>query len=132
MSKPAPKPERSKLSPPQLARLWGGRPGKVLAWIRSGELRAIAADGMIRGRRWMAVEPDRCRLALIDTAGDRGTQAEAVERLRSARLPVLGSACVQGTRGTATASVLAAVQGDAGTILGRAEAAIGKPVRLAF
>ena len=32
---------RAKLTPPQLARLWGISPDKVLNWIRSGELRAI-------------------------------------------------------------------------------------------
>jgi hypothetical protein len=30
-----------KFTPPQLARQWGISPDKVLAWIRSGELRAV-------------------------------------------------------------------------------------------
>ncbi len=38
------KPERTKITPPEVARLWGIRPSKVLAWIRSGELRAIDAS----------------------------------------------------------------------------------------
>jgi len=37
---------RRKFSPPQLARVYGVDPGKILAWIRSGELRAI--NGSIR------------------------------------------------------------------------------------
>jgi excisionase family DNA binding protein len=32
---------REKLTPPEVARLWGVSHDKVLAWIRSGELRAI-------------------------------------------------------------------------------------------
>ena len=32
---------RRKLTPPQLARLWGVDHAKILTWIRSGELRAI-------------------------------------------------------------------------------------------
>ncbi len=33
--------QRGKLTPPQLARLWGISPDKVLTWIRSGQLRAV-------------------------------------------------------------------------------------------
>ncbi len=33
--------ERTKLTPPELARSWGLSPAKVVAFIRSGELRAI-------------------------------------------------------------------------------------------
>jgi len=32
---------REWLSPPQLARELGVKPGKVLAWVRAGELRAV-------------------------------------------------------------------------------------------
>jgi excisionase family DNA binding protein len=42
--------ERTKLTPPEVARLWGISPDKVLAWIRSGELRAINAAMSTRGR----------------------------------------------------------------------------------
>ncbi|MDZ4780097.1 MAG: helix-turn-helix domain-containing protein [Planctomycetia bacterium] len=42
--------ERSKLSPPQLAKLWGISTEKVLTWIRSGELKAIDAVSR-RGER---------------------------------------------------------------------------------
>lgn len=34
---------RTKLSPPELAKRWGIDPAKVIAWIHSGELRAINA-----------------------------------------------------------------------------------------
>lgn len=45
-------PAKSKLTPPELARLWGISPDKVLSWIRSGELRAIniATDRTARPR----------------------------------------------------------------------------------
>lgn len=33
--------ERTKLTPPEIAERYGVSPDKVLAWIRSGELRAI-------------------------------------------------------------------------------------------
>ena len=33
--------KRAKLTPPELAELWGLSPAKVVAFIRSGELRAI-------------------------------------------------------------------------------------------
>jgi hypothetical protein len=32
---------RKKITPPELARQWGIDPHKVIAWVRSGELRAI-------------------------------------------------------------------------------------------
>ncbi len=34
-------PARTKLTPPEVAKAWGISPEKVLAWIRSGELRAV-------------------------------------------------------------------------------------------
>ncbi|MDP6558283.1 MAG: helix-turn-helix domain-containing protein [Pirellulaceae bacterium] len=37
-------PTKRKLTPPEIARLWGITSDKVLAWIRSGELRAIDAS----------------------------------------------------------------------------------------
>ena len=41
---------RTKLSPPQIARRWGVSPQKMLAWIGSGELRAINAATRLGGR----------------------------------------------------------------------------------
>jgi len=36
-------PNRQKLTPPEIAKAWGIDTGKVLTWIREGELRAINA-----------------------------------------------------------------------------------------
>lgn len=41
---------RTKLTPPEIARRWGIKSQKVLAWIRSGELRAINAAERPEGR----------------------------------------------------------------------------------
>ncbi|MCB0909936.1 MAG: helix-turn-helix domain-containing protein [Nocardioidaceae bacterium] len=38
------------LTPPEVAKLWGIKPHKVLAWIRSGELRAMNAAEQLGGR----------------------------------------------------------------------------------
>lgn len=35
---------RTKFTPPQVAEMWGVNPAKIIAWIRSGELRAIDAS----------------------------------------------------------------------------------------
>lgn len=42
--------DRTKLTPPEIARRWGIKSHKVLAWIRSGELRAINAAECLGGR----------------------------------------------------------------------------------
>lgn len=42
---------RPKLSPPQLAALWGVSRHKIIGWIRSGELRAINAATNADGER---------------------------------------------------------------------------------
>jgi len=41
---------RTKLTPPQIARMWGIKCHKVLAWIRSGELKAMNAAEKLGGR----------------------------------------------------------------------------------
>ncbi len=41
---------KQKYTPPEIAKLWGGSPDKVVGWIRSGELRAIDASSK-RGKR---------------------------------------------------------------------------------
>ncbi|MFV1968387.1 MAG: helix-turn-helix domain-containing protein, partial [Pirellulaceae bacterium] len=41
---------RTKLTPPELASRWGISPEKVVAWVRSGELRAIDASTRRGGR----------------------------------------------------------------------------------
>lgn len=40
----------TKLSPPQLARIWGVSPDTVLAWIHAGELRAVNMARKTTGR----------------------------------------------------------------------------------
>lgn len=42
--------QRSKITPPELARRWGIKPDKVLAWIRMGDLAAINAATHPGGR----------------------------------------------------------------------------------
>lgn len=65
--------ERKKLTPPQLAAEWGLAPEKILAWIHSGELRAVNVATSLRGAkpRW-----------LIDRA-----DIEAFERARASSAP---------------------------------------------
>jgi excisionase family DNA binding protein len=59
-------PERDKLTPPEVARLWGVSPDKVLGWIRSGELRAVNGATSAKGRpRWLI---DRADLAAFEAA----------------------------------------------------------------
>ncbi len=43
-------PTRTKLTPPELAALWGVAPEKIVAFIKSGELRAIDASTRRGGR----------------------------------------------------------------------------------
>jgi hypothetical protein len=44
-------PTREKLTPGELAKIWGISPRKVLTWIRSGELRAVNLAANARGAR---------------------------------------------------------------------------------
>src|SRR5262249_40099423 len=47
-------PERTKLTPPELARRWGVAVEKILQWIRTGELRAtnFASSLALKRPRW--------------------------------------------------------------------------------
>lgn len=49
---------RQKVTPPELARAWGISPEKVLAWIRSGELRAVNAATRVGGRSRFLIDLD--------------------------------------------------------------------------
>jgi excisionase family DNA binding protein len=50
---------RKKLTPPTIARLWGISADKVLAWVRSGELRAANVATRPGGRpRYLIDEKD--------------------------------------------------------------------------
>lgn len=57
---------RDTFSPPQLAKIWGIKPDKILAWIASGELRAINMATRRDGQpRWRieASEAERFKLS---------------------------------------------------------------------
>ena len=62
------------LTPPQLARLWGVKPEKIIRWIRSGELKAFdfSADPGTGRPRYRIRQSD----------------AESFERLRQAGPPL--------------------------------------------
>ena len=49
-------PKRTKLTPPQLAAMWGIDVAKVLHWIKSGELRAINVASDRNGRPRYAID----------------------------------------------------------------------------
>ena len=50
---------RTKLTPPEIAKMWGMSTEKVVAWIRSGELRAMNAATRPGGRpRYLIDEAD--------------------------------------------------------------------------
>ena len=51
-------PDCRKMTPPQIARLWGIATEKVMAWIRSGELKAIDAATTLGGRPRFLVDID--------------------------------------------------------------------------
>ncbi len=103
-----------------------------LAEAEAHRVATFAAEQWRRGRRWVMNLPLSARMCLIDTAGTREEQTAAVARLEANRCRLIATACVIGGRGPATASVLDFVNYEAVTFLARAEAAIGKPVRLAF
>ena len=58
-------PDRGKLTPPEIARLYGVSPDKVLGWIRAGELRAINIATKLGGRPRYLV--DRIDLNAFET-----------------------------------------------------------------
>jgi hypothetical protein len=72
-------PCRCKLTPPEVAQRFGIDPAKVLAWIRSGELRAMNAATTRSGRpRYLIDEAD---LAAFEMARST-TPAPKVQRKR--------------------------------------------------
>jgi excisionase family DNA binding protein len=69
---PAMPADRQKLTPPQLARRLGVSPDKILAWIRSGELRALNAATNRGGRpRWLIDEADVMTFETLRSAPSR-------------------------------------------------------------
>jgi len=73
-------PPRSKLSPPELAAQWGVDTHKVLAWIRSGELRAVNLAARIGGRPRYKI--DLADVAVFEARRAAGPQPKAARRRR--------------------------------------------------
>ena len=79
MSSRHPDTHRTKLTPPEIARRWGIKAHKVLAWIHSGELRAINAAERLGGRPRYLVD-------VADLAAfERGREVVALPRQNSTR-----------------------------------------------
>lgn len=75
---------RVKLTPPEVARRYGVSRDKVLAWIRSGELRAVnVATTLGRRPRYVIDEAD---LAAFEARRSAGTTAPAGGKRRK-RIP---------------------------------------------
>lgn len=72
---------KRKLTPPEIARLWGITPDKVLCWIRSGELRAIDASTSQGERPRYLVDIDD--LATFELSRSTAPKAEAKPARRS-------------------------------------------------
>ena len=68
------------LSPPQVAQRFGVAPEKILAWIHSGELRAIDVATRRGGRPRYRVDP--ADLALFVRKRTVGTPTPATRRIR--------------------------------------------------
>ena len=71
------------LSPPQIAEQWGVKPSKVIAFIDSGELKAVDLSERLGGkrRRWK-VSPEAIE-AFLQARTNRAP-AKAVKRRRAA------------------------------------------------
>ena len=78
------RPQKTKLTPPELARLWGISPDKVLTWIRSGELRAVnvATNGNSRPRFVI----DETDIAAFEERRANGSK-QTPQRVRKRRSP---------------------------------------------
>ncbi len=87
-----PETTRTKLTVPQLARLWGLDTHKIVAWIRSGELRAING-----AKKSNSIRPRY----LIDVVDIR-----AFEQAREVipACPARGSAAIVGRRSSSTSN----------------------------
>lgn len=74
---------RTKLSPPDLAKRWGIDPAKIIAWIRSGELRAINASTRRGGRPRYLI--DVADIAAFEATRDASPTPRPVRRCRRNR-----------------------------------------------
>ena len=74
-------PERTKLTPPQVARRFGISPDKVVRWIRAGELRGVNIATKANGRpRYVVDEAD---LAVFEQGRTAQPKATAHKRRRA-------------------------------------------------
>jgi len=71
---------KTKLTPPELAKLWGIDVQKVLHWIKAGELRAINLATRRDGRPRYAI--DQADIALFEAARAVQPPAPRVRRRR--------------------------------------------------
>jgi hypothetical protein len=74
---------RRNLTPPQLARRYGVSADKVLAWIRSGELRAVNAATRPTGRPRRVIDPGDV-VAFEQRRAARPTEATTRRRSKQA------------------------------------------------
>jgi hypothetical protein len=72
---------RTKFTPPEVARRWGVDAAKVIAWIRSGELRAIDAATRRGGRPRYLIDA----VAIADFEALRATVPPAPRAVRRRR-----------------------------------------------
>ncbi len=71
--------DRELLTPPQVAEMYGVQAGKVIAWIRNGELRAINLATRPRGRpRWRIDRRDLEAFEAGRAAGATSRQTSAM------------------------------------------------------
>ncbi len=71
---------RTKLSPPELAKRWGIDPAKIIAWIHSGELRAINASTRRDGRPRYLI--DVADIAAFEATRDASPTPRPIRRRR--------------------------------------------------
>jgi hypothetical protein len=76
-------PERTKRSPPEIARAWGISVAKVLAWIKAGELLAVNAATRATGRPRYLVDVED----LADFAARRSTVSPPLPKSHRRRQP---------------------------------------------
>ncbi len=74
--------QRRKLTPPEVALEWGLDVSKVIAWIRTGELRAMNAARNVNGSKPRFLI-DREALAEFERARSTGPVAKPVRARRS-------------------------------------------------
>jgi hypothetical protein len=72
-----------KLRPPEIARLYGVSPDKVITWIRSGELRAINIATRVGGRPRFLV--DAADLAAFEIRRQSHSKMTTTQRPRRQR-----------------------------------------------